>query len=174
LDKVLAGEGAPQDDPTFTFGVACDDASATVTSPVVSIKASDPAQTIASHVPDGTSCTITETDAHGASSTSFAVNSGTPTTGNHIVVTPADGTTAAVVATNTFEPIVLGVVITHDDPSNSAVPQTVAADPHVVVGGTALPRTGFDARLFVVVGTSLILAGLVLLRSSSLSRTPNR
>jgi hypothetical protein len=177
LDKVLAGDGAPQDDPTFTFAVACDDASATVTSPV-SIKASDAAQTVASGVAVGTSCTVTETNAHGASGTSFAVNGGAPTMGDHIVVTPADGSTAAVVATNTFEPSVLDTVITRDHPSDPAAPQTVVTDPQTVVGdqtvdGTALARTGFDARLFLVVGTSLILAGLVLLRTGSLSKTLN-
>ncbi len=123
-------------------------------------------------MPAGTSCTVTETNAHGASSTSFAVNGGTPTASDHIVVTPANETTAAVVVTNTFEPTVLGTDITRDAPGSPTNAQAVVGDQPL--GDTALARTGFDARLFLVVGSSLILAGLVLLRSSFLSKAPTR
>ena len=56
-----------------------------------------------SDVPAGTSCTVTETDNGGADGTSFTVNGGAPTSGDHVTVTPTDSSAVAVVASNRFD-----------------------------------------------------------------------
>ncbi len=147
LDKVLAGNSAPSNDPTFVFTVSCAGQGAVVTSPV-NVKASNPAVTVASAVPLNTSCTITETGTNSASSTSFTVGGGAPQNGTSVQVTPTSTTPVAVVATNTFTTAVAGNEITQN-------PTQVA--------GTELARTGFDPRPLLAFGMSMLGTGALLL-----------
>ena len=98
LQKLLKGTKAPANTTAFAFTVQCTDPTAVVTSPV-NISPSQNAVTVASHVTAGTSCTITETDAKGATGTTNS-SGGIMTA----TVTPNSAAAVAVTFTNTFDP----------------------------------------------------------------------
>jgi hypothetical protein len=100
LDKVTAGDGQPADTTDFVFSVVCEDATVPEAAPAVApIEA---AQEVATDVAAGTSCTIGETDAKGAASTTFSVDGG-PEVAGPVEVTIEDAEQVIqVVVTNTF------------------------------------------------------------------------
>lgn len=101
LDKLLAGDGVPVDTTDFDFTVTCQDATVADASP--SVSPDDPALTVATDVPVGTSCTITETGTAGAASTSYSVDGATDVSGSSVTVTMASADqTVSVVFTNTY------------------------------------------------------------------------
>jgi hypothetical protein len=101
LDKVTAGDGQPAGTTAFTFTVSCSTEEGTF-SAAPSITPEDPALVIASGLAYGEECTITETGAAGAASTSAAVDDGADVAGASTTVAMGEGQTVAVVFTNTY------------------------------------------------------------------------
>jgi LPXTG-motif cell wall-anchored protein len=100
LDKVTAGDNQPVDTTAFTFSVVCDEA--TVPEAAPAIAPADPVATVATDVAQGSTCTIGETDAAGAASTSFSVDGAAGVAGP-VTVTMTDAEhVIEIVATNTF------------------------------------------------------------------------
>jgi|GEM_PF-7132883 len=175
LDKVIAGNAAPQNDPSFGFRVTCDDPNATfpmgAEGAEFTIRASDPATTIAEHVGVGTSCTVTETATNSATSTSFSVDGGVPVTGTSVQVTPASASAVAVIATNTFTQDVSDTTEppTTEPPTTETLATETVAPAGTQVLGTELARTGINTWLWTIVGSSLVLGGLLLVELSKRS-----
>lgn len=105
LDKVTAGDGQPVDTTSFPFTVTCETEAGVVPTAAPSVAPADVALVVASGLAEGDSCTITETDARSAASTSHSVAGGaTDEAGTAVTVTVTSATdTVAVVFTNTYE-----------------------------------------------------------------------
>src|SRR4051794_1853358 len=86
LDKVVTG-AAPAGDPLYDFTVTCAGLGAVVPASPVHIRESDAAAIVATNVPVGTDCTITETGNNGASSTTHTVNGGVAAAGGAVTFT---------------------------------------------------------------------------------------
>jgi hypothetical protein len=102
LDKVVAGDGLPAAGTEFTFTVDCGGAGE-VPAAEVTLTADDEPLLVAGGLSEDDTCTITETGAAGAATTSFSVDGGEAQAGSSIEVTlTADDDVAALVATNTY------------------------------------------------------------------------
>jgi hypothetical protein len=164
LDKVTTGSTAPAATTQFTFTVGCE--SGTETTPV-NVAPNESPKLVADDVVQGDDCTITETAANGATTTTFAVTGGTTvsTTANSVTFT-VTSTSVSVVATNTYPtpvvpqtppPQVGGVVVTP-----APAPAPAVADPAV------LARTGSPPTVwYVLAGVAFLLGGLSLFGSTS-------
>ncbi len=164
LDKATTGSTAPAATTQFTFTVDCE--SGTETTPV-NVAPNEAPKLVADDVVQGDDCTITETAANGATTTTFAVTGGATvsTTANSVTFT-VTSTSVSVVATNTYPtPVVTttppaqvgGVVVTP-----APAPAPAVADPAV------LARTGSPAPIwYVLAGVAFLLGGLSLFGSTS-------
>ena len=102
LDKVTAGDGQPVDTTQFAFTVDCD-GEATVPNGAPSVAPVDSALEVVSGASGEETCTITETGAAGAASTTYSINGGAEQSGSSAVVTFENSDqTFSVVFTNTF------------------------------------------------------------------------
>jgi hypothetical protein len=157
LAKLVSGP-APAGDPDYSLSVTSSDPGATLNSPV-SMKASGAPVTVASDVAVGSTVTITETGANGASSTSYSVDGGAAQPGTTVVVTVSSTGTVAVVATNAFTSV-LGEEISQQAPT------TTQYDPGQPAPTAALPgelaRTGSNRLPLALIGLALIGGGLAL------------
>lgn len=164
LDKVTTGGTAPAASAEFTFTVVCE--SGTATSPVTITPGQDPV-VVAEDVTEDDSCTITETNAAGATSTAFQVSGGTVDTTTANSVTFSAGADVAVVATNTYPETTTT--------TSSTTSTTVAVQSSVVtntttttaaaaqVAGVQLARTGSPADFwYLLAGGAFLLGGLCL------------
>ena len=102
LDKATAGDGQPVDTTAFAFTVSCD-GEATVPNAAPSVAPVDPALEVVSAASGEETCTITETGAAGAASTTYSINGGPEQSGSSAVVTFENSNqTFSVVFTNTY------------------------------------------------------------------------
>ena len=174
LKKQLNGAAAPLNDPTFQFTVTCNDQGATVTSPV-SLKASDPATTVATNVGLNTNCTITETTTNGATGVSYTVNGAGASNTNSVTVTPTSKNTVAVVAINQYDPGQAPVpppsstTTTTAPPTTTTVPPTTTTAPPTTTTAppttTTAPPTTTTAAPAQVLGEEISRGPAVLART---------
>ena len=101
LDKVTAGDGQPVGTTAFDFTVSCESGTVPDTTPTITPE--DPALTVATGVEVGDSCTITETGAAGAASTTFSVDGGADAAGPAVVTMTNAEQVISVLVTNTYQ-----------------------------------------------------------------------
>ena len=163
LDKVTTGGTAPSASTDFTFTVSCE--SGSVPSATVLIAAEDAPLVVATGVARDDNCTITETVANNATSTTFQVTGATPestsTTANS--VTFGVGAAAAVVATNVYPEPQAAVV-----PTPAQVLPLVVTPAPAEVEGEQLARTGSPAGYwYLLAGFAFVLGGVALYGSTA-------
>jgi hypothetical protein len=180
IDKDVSGD-APAADTSFAFDVDCSNGLDTT----VDLTAGAAAAVIAD-LPTGTTCTVVETEDHGATGTSWT--GGTAIAGeNGVSITIGDGTTVAVTATNAFEapdvvtppaatppvatpveapPAVLPEVVTPPRPmAPTGQVKPAKVKPSRVLGTSEsrpqqLARTGSTTLPLVELGLGLVLLGV--------------
>lgn len=101
LDKVTAGEGQPAGTTSYDFSVSCESGTVPDTTPTITPES--PALTVATGVEVGDSCTITETNAAGAASTTFSVDGGAEAAGPAVVTITDPEQVISVLVTNTYQ-----------------------------------------------------------------------
>lgn len=147
VTKNIAGLGAATyGTGDFTVSVVCTRASAspsTVWSGTFTLNAGDPSRTI-TDLPAASVCTVTETNAAGATSTTFSPQqSGVPTAGR---ATVPNGSTATVTITNTF------------DLARLSVTKDVRVDPLDTGGDPVYSTDLFDMEVTCTFQGSVVLA----------------
>lgn len=105
VDKVVTGNNQPPAATEFSLTVACTSDEEAVdlgTQASFTLTAAEAAEVL-SGIPTGATCTVTETNAQGATATTITVGGGTASSGTSVQgVTIGDDTTVAVVVTNAF------------------------------------------------------------------------